>query len=148
MEKVPPLVIRGRGAAKKTANTRRVWSAREEQVLISALKDLVNNGWKSDNGFRTGYLIKLEEAMKKVYPHTDLQANPNIISKLTTWKKAYGSIVSAQRDTTGVGFNTTTNTLEVTDEQWEMVVNVSYLCLLNYIKLIHFINLINFLYII
>lgn len=103
MEKDHPGVVRGRGASKKsTTGTRRVWSAREEQVLISALKDLVSNGWKNDNGFRTMYLIKLEEALKKVYPHTNLQVNPNITSKLTTWKKAYRSLMTAQRDTTGL----------------------------------------------
>lgn len=119
---------RGRGALKKTSTgSRRVWSNREEQTLLAALKDLVNHGWKTDNGFRTGYLLKLEEAMKKANPQTDLMANPNICSKLTTWKKAYGSIVSAQRDVTGVGFNLTTSTLEVTDEQWEQVVNVGIL---------------------
>lgn len=53
---------RGRGVAKKTNNTRRIWTKNEEKVLMVALKELVNNGWKSDNGFRTGYLFKLEDA--------------------------------------------------------------------------------------
>lgn len=118
-------VNRGRDMSKKaTGSTRRVWTNREEMVLIDALKDLVSNGMKSDNGFRTGYLNKLEDSLKKVFPGTDLQANPNITSKLTTWKKAYDSLVSAQRDVTGVGFNTTTNTLELTDDQWTLVVQV------------------------
>lgn len=34
--------------------------------------------------------------------------------------------MSAQRDKTGVGFNTTTNTLEVTDDQWELIIQVNY----------------------
>lgn len=118
-------VNRGRGANKKaTGDTRRVWTNREEAVLITALKDLVSNGWKSDNGFRTGYFIKLEESLKQAFPNCDLIVNPNIISKLTAWRKIYGSLVTAQRNTTGVGFNTTTNTLEVTDDQWEQIVQV------------------------
>lgn len=112
--------------------TRQVWTNREEAALIVALKDLVSNGWKSDNGFRTAYLTKLEEALKKAFPNTDLQKDPNIVSKLTTWKKTYGSLVSAQRDTTGVGFNTTTNTLEVTDDQCESIVQVSECFKFNY----------------
>lgn len=78
MEKDNPGVARGRKSFKKTTGTRRVWSTWEEQMLLSSLKELVINGWKSDNGFRTGCLTKLEEAMKKVYPHTNLQNDPNI----------------------------------------------------------------------
>lgn len=119
------LVNRGRGSNKKApSGSRRTWSNREEAVLLAALKDLVSNGWKSDNGFHTGYLNKLEDALKLALPTTDLKTNSNIISKITTWRKTYGSLVSAQRDTTGVGFNTTTNTLEVTDDQWERIVQV------------------------
>ncbi|KAL8545172.1 hypothetical protein ACS0TY_005385 [Phlomoides rotata] len=44
-------------------------------------------GWKSDNGFRTGYLTKLEGVMKAPFPQTGLCASPNITSKLTAWKK-------------------------------------------------------------
>lgn len=88
-------VRRGRAAVKKIGTgTHRVWSNGEENVLIAALKHLVAHGWKTDNGFRTGYLNKLEDAIRKVYPHIDL---------VVTWRKAYGSLVSAQRDTTGVG---------------------------------------------
>lgn len=84
MEKDNPSVVRGRGNAKRTTDIHRVWSNRDEEVLLSALKELVSNGWKSD----------LEEVIKKVYQHTDLQKDPNIISKLTTWKKTYGSLVT------------------------------------------------------
>lgn len=58
-----------------------------------ALKDLVANGWKNDNGFRTGYFFKLEDAIRKVYPNIDLKAEPQIMSKMTTSKKTYGAIV-------------------------------------------------------
>ncbi|KAL8552099.1 hypothetical protein ACS0TY_000962 [Phlomoides rotata] len=74
----------GKGAFKKpTTNTRRIWITREEKVLINVLKELVNKGYKSDNGFRTGYLIKCKEALKVDFPKTDLQASPHITSKLT-----------------------------------------------------------------
>ncbi|KAL8507363.1 hypothetical protein ACS0TY_018058 [Phlomoides rotata] len=103
--------------AKKTDKTRRIWSIREEQVLMSALKDLVAHGWKSDNGFHTSYLVRCENAMKIAFPNTDLLAVPHITSKITSWKKSYGNIITAQ--SSGVGFNTTTGELDCTDEQWE-----------------------------
>ncbi|KAL8544558.1 hypothetical protein ACS0TY_004944 [Phlomoides rotata] len=113
----------GKGSFKKpTTNTRRIWTTREEKVLINVLKELVNKAYKSDNGFRTGYLIKCEEALKVDFPKTDLQASPYITSKLTSWKKSYSSLVTAHT-TTGVGFNTTTSQLELSsDDQWESMV--------------------------
>ncbi|KAG6397693.1 hypothetical protein SASPL_143863 [Salvia splendens] len=51
----------------------RSWTDREEAVLISALKELVALGWKSDNGFRGGYLTKIEELMQKEFPRTDIK---------------------------------------------------------------------------
>ncbi|KAL8458290.1 hypothetical protein ACS0TY_035967 [Phlomoides rotata] len=113
----------GVGVSKKgSGGTRRVWAQREEKVLMDALKDLVVKGQKSDNGFRTGYLTKLEIALRKAFPGTDLQATPHITSKITTWRKHYSSIVSAKRLSTGVGFNTTTNQLECTDDLWDAIV--------------------------
>ncbi|KAL8553359.1 hypothetical protein ACS0TY_001873 [Phlomoides rotata] len=110
------------GSKKGSGGTRRVWAQREEKVLMDALKDLVVKGQKSDNGFRTGYLTKLEIALRKAFPGTDLQATPHITSKITTWRKHYSSIVSAKRLATGVGFNTTTNQLECTDDLWDAIV--------------------------
>lgn len=72
--------------------TRRNWSQKEEEILLAAVRELVVHGWKSDNGFRAGYLLKLEEAMKKEFPQTDLKGSPHIVSKLCSWKKNYGSL--------------------------------------------------------
>ncbi|KAG6415340.1 hypothetical protein SASPL_122751 [Salvia splendens] len=52
------------GRRPKTDRTRRSWSTREEEALMLALKDLVVNKWKSDNGFRGGYLAQIEEIIK------------------------------------------------------------------------------------
>ncbi|KAG6411673.1 hypothetical protein SASPL_129757 [Salvia splendens] len=40
----------------KADRCRRIWSVREEEILMATLKELAANGWKSDNGFRSGYL--------------------------------------------------------------------------------------------
>ncbi|KAL8541068.1 hypothetical protein ACS0TY_002377 [Phlomoides rotata] len=57
---------------RNQTTTRRIWTSMEEKVLINALKDLVNKGWKSDNGFRAGYLSKCEDALKEDFAKTDL----------------------------------------------------------------------------
>ncbi|XP_057771188.1 uncharacterized protein LOC130990999 [Salvia miltiorrhiza] len=102
----------------KTDKTRRTWAIKEEETLLSSLKELVAQGWKSDNGFRGGYLHKLEEAMRRVYPGTDLKGVPHINSKLSAWKKNYNSLLGILR-VTGAGFNVHGNHMvDVTDEQW------------------------------
>ncbi|KAG6415545.1 hypothetical protein SASPL_122958 [Salvia splendens] len=75
----------------KIDRTRRMWSDREEQVLLTSLMELVVHGWKSDNGFRSGYLKKLEDDLRREFPTTDLKASPNITSKLQAWKKSYNN---------------------------------------------------------
>ncbi|KAL8547668.1 hypothetical protein ACS0TY_007116 [Phlomoides rotata] len=118
----PPTDEEPEGSMKKACNnTRRIWTTRKEKVLINVLKELVNKGYKTDNGFQTGYLIKCEDALKTNFPKTDLQTTPHITSKLTSWKKYYSAIVTAHL-VTGFGFNTTTSQVECTDEQWDDVV--------------------------
>lgn len=58
--------------------SRRSWTTQEEQCLIDALHTVVQKGLKCDNGFKAGYLILLEQAMVKAFPHTDLKGDPNI----------------------------------------------------------------------
>ncbi|KAG6420245.1 hypothetical protein SASPL_116767 [Salvia splendens] len=83
---------------------RRCWSDREEEILIGTLKELVATGWKADNGFRGGYLGKIEDALRREFPNTDLKVNPHIQSKIHTWKKHYGAL-SQVLSRSGIGFN-------------------------------------------
>ncbi|KAG6387425.1 hypothetical protein SASPL_152612 [Salvia splendens] len=47
----------------KGDRTRRSWTDRDEEMLVNWLKELFVTWWKSYNGFRAGYLTKLENAM-------------------------------------------------------------------------------------
>ncbi|KAH6821233.1 hypothetical protein C2S53_008053 [Perilla frutescens var. hirtella] len=106
------------GGENKSDKTRRIWTLREEQELIVALKEAVARGWKCDNGFRTGYLGLLEQHMLQAIPGNDLKAEPHIISKIHVWKKNYGSL-STMLSRSGFGWNESTHTIEVdSDEIW------------------------------
>lgn len=94
---------------------RRSWNAEEEDALLGCLIELVVTGWKSDNGFRSGYIYKLEEMMRVHFPLTNIRANPHITSKLTGWKKNYWSLVCIL-GRSGVGFNLDF-TIDCDDEQ-------------------------------
>ncbi|KZV27328.1 hypothetical protein F511_02437 [Dorcoceras hygrometricum] len=107
----------------KVEKTRRTWTAREEDVLITSLKDVITKGWKSENGFRAGYLTLLESAMHAAIPGTDLRGNPHINSKVHVWKKTYGTLVTLLGKS-GVGWNDTDKTVEATDETWDTIIKV------------------------
>ncbi|KAL8506153.1 hypothetical protein ACS0TY_017136 [Phlomoides rotata] len=97
---------------------RRGWSLREEHVLAEALEKIVQEGWRSENGFKTGYLGLLHGYMKQVFPNTDIKPETHITSRLTVWKKNYHSLFEILKHT-GVGLDSTTKMVEATDEQCE-----------------------------
>ncbi|KAG6430448.1 hypothetical protein SASPL_108515 [Salvia splendens] len=104
----------------KADRSRRIWSVREEEILMATLKELAANGWKSDNGFRSGYLVRAREAIKREFPNTDILPHPHIYSKITTWKRSYGSL-KMMLNHSGIGFNSDgTYRIEADDEQWAL----------------------------
>ncbi|KAG6418955.1 hypothetical protein SASPL_121162 [Salvia splendens] len=79
---------------------RRCWTEREEAILMSAIKELAATGWKLNNGFRSGYLTRALEALKREFPKTDIIL-----------------------DRSGVGFNADGEyKIDIDDEQWAQVV--------------------------
>ncbi|KAL8554552.1 hypothetical protein ACS0TY_002658 [Phlomoides rotata] len=83
----------------RTENGRRSWSVREEQVLSEAMKKIVLEGWKTENGFKVGYLNLLSTYMKQVFPNTDLKPGPHINSRITVWKRNYHSLFEILKNT-------------------------------------------------
>ncbi|KAL8483563.1 hypothetical protein ACS0TY_026301 [Phlomoides rotata] len=103
----------------KTVHCRRSWTRFEEDALIHCLTDVVNDGWKAENGFRAGFQRELERGMRARLPGTDILANPHINSKIHVWKKEYGTL-SDVLSKSGIGWNSTTSMIEVEDESvWE-----------------------------
>lgn len=106
---------------KKEKVPRRVWTSSEEDVLIAALKELVANGYKTDNGFCPGYMRHLEDAMKAKFPTRNIKGDPHINSKMTAWKKNYSSLTDILKHS-GVGFNLNGDFMVDADsETWEIV---------------------------
>ncbi|KAL0292200.1 UNVERIFIED_CONTAM: hypothetical protein Sangu_3256000 [Sesamum angustifolium] len=81
-------------------------------------KEIVRTGWKSDNGFRTGYLGVLEQLLNKACPNSGLKAEPHISSKIHVWKKTYGCI-NDMMGRSGFGWCQTTNTIDVKDDVFD-----------------------------
>ncbi|XP_057549551.1 uncharacterized protein LOC130827726 [Amaranthus tricolor] len=69
----------GRGKNK------RFWTAQEDKALVEALSELaVDPHWRCENGFRSGYMVRLEELIGKALPGCGLKALPHIDSRLKT----------------------------------------------------------------
>ncbi|KAL8511729.1 hypothetical protein ACS0TY_018237 [Phlomoides rotata] len=93
---------------------RRGWSIREELVLSEAMKKFIRERWKSENGFKSGYLNLLGTYMKQVI----LKPEPHINSRITVWNKNYHILFEIMKNT-GVGLDSTTKMVEATKEQRE-----------------------------
>ncbi|KAG6406416.1 hypothetical protein SASPL_134016 [Salvia splendens] len=119
------VAVSGRQKFRKGDRSRRIWIFREEEILAATLLDLVAHGWKSDNGFRTGYLTKIEESLRAEFPNCDLRGTPHITSKIGAWKKSYG-ILRSILSRTGIGFNLHNDfKIDIDDEQWEQIVQAN-----------------------
>ncbi|KAL8534391.1 hypothetical protein ACS0TY_010419 [Phlomoides rotata] len=103
----------------KASRRRRSCSRVEEDALIHCLTDIINDGWKAENGFKVGFQQELEKGMRRILPGTDIVANPHINSKIHVWKKEY-SALSDLLSKSGIDWNSTTSMIEVEDEGvWE-----------------------------
>ncbi|KAL8548028.1 hypothetical protein ACS0TY_007359 [Phlomoides rotata] len=99
----------------KLPRCRRSWTRVEEDALIQCLTTIVNEGWKADNEFKAGFQRELEKGMRKLLPTMDICATPHINSKIHVWKKEYGTL-SDLLSKSGIGWNSTTCTLDIIDE--------------------------------
>ncbi|KAL0320271.1 UNVERIFIED_CONTAM: hypothetical protein Sradi_5288600 [Sesamum radiatum] len=85
-------------------DSRRVWFTIKEETLLDCLREIVHNGWKCDNEFRTGYFGVLEQMFAKRLLECGLKSDPHISSKIHVWKYTYGSL-SDMLGRNGFGWN-------------------------------------------
>ncbi|CAA0840393.1 Unknown protein [Striga hermonthica] len=82
-----------------------------------------HEGWKSENGFKMGFLNVLEQELAKQLKGSDLGGMPHINSKIHVWKKDYGSLCT-MLSRSGVGWNESDMMIECTEEAWAEYVKV------------------------
>lgn len=112
---------------KKSGKGRRVWTEKEEEILILAMKEVVGQGWRSGNGFKAGYLNKVQATFRKLFPGNDMRGIPHMNSKITAWKRSYYSLCGIL-NYSGVGFNLEgTFEVDADESQWETFIRVSSL---------------------
>ncbi|XP_042465761.1 uncharacterized protein LOC122048232 [Zingiber officinale] len=91
---------------RKTQNTKHLWTKQEDAVLVDCLVELSkDSAWKSENGFRTGYLLHLEKLMAAKLPSSNLKATPHIESRYKLLKRQFHAITKMLNHSSGFGWN-------------------------------------------
>ena len=58
------------------------WILEEDDNLVECLLEVPGNvKWKANNGFKPGFIVKLEELMKKKLPGCGIKESPHIESR-------------------------------------------------------------------
>lgn len=82
------------GSGCGRGKNKRFWSSEEDNALVAALSELATDPhWKCDNGFRNGYMNRLEEVVNKSIPGCGLKAVPHIESRLKTLGTKFRAII-------------------------------------------------------
>ncbi|KAG6507485.1 hypothetical protein ZIOFF_032832 [Zingiber officinale] len=67
---------------RKTHSTKHLWTKQEDAALVDCLVELSKDlAWKSENGFRTEYLLHLEKLMVVKVSSSNLKATPHTESR-------------------------------------------------------------------
>lgn len=115
--------IRGRGRNK------RYWTAQEDEVLLQSLLEISHNPrWKSENGFKSGYMNRLEAMLIEKMPGCDLKAEPHIESRLKHWSEKYCAIAE-MLGTSGFGWDDEKKIVQVERsvyDDWVKVLLISF----------------------
>ncbi|KAK6127160.1 hypothetical protein DH2020_039089 [Rehmannia glutinosa] len=95
---------------KRNDKGRRSWSRREEEVLISALKEVIANGWKSENGFKIA-IFKLWNKKYEGSSRDGLEGDSTYQLKDTCLEEGLRRLVTMLSQS-GIGWNDSTNMIE------------------------------------
>ncbi|GMP62699.1 hypothetical protein CsSME_00024695 [Camellia sinensis var. sinensis] len=114
---------RKKGKGKATASSsrgRKVWTPKECDVFIRAMRDLFGEKWKADNGqFKCGFYSELEKLIILAFPGIDLRASPHIESKIKFWRRQYNLLTDMLR-LSGFGWDDSEKMILVdSDQVWE-----------------------------
>ncbi|KAL2934375.1 Poly(A) RNA polymerase GLD2 [Bienertia sinuspersici] len=109
---------RGRGKNK------RYWTYEEDTALIRYLHELSGDQkWKLENGFKNGYISKLEELIKSMSPNYGLKVTPHIESRMKYLSEKY-SAMAEMLSISGFGWDAEKKMLQVKKvvfDQWVKV---------------------------
>ncbi|XP_052621641.1 uncharacterized protein At2g29880 [Lactuca sativa] len=114
------------GVMEKIRNYRN-WTITEDAKLVEALVNMVNmGGYKADNGFKSGYLLHLENALKEKIPNSGILGKPHIESRIKTMKKDWQVVYDMVNgtNTSGFGYDSSTHSVTAESAVWDSYIQV------------------------
>ncbi|KAG6501509.1 hypothetical protein ZIOFF_041390 [Zingiber officinale] len=91
---------------RKIQSTKHLWTKQEDAALVDCLVELSkDSAWKSENGFRTKYLVHLEKLMAVKLPSSSLKTTPHIESRYKLLKRQFHAIIEMLNHSSGFGWN-------------------------------------------
>ncbi|KAI3946745.1 hypothetical protein MKW98_003308 [Papaver atlanticum] len=97
----------------------RNWVQAEDDILVDVLTELALDGkWKSDTGFKSGYLKVIEQKLVEKLPNSGLSTT-NIDSRIKTLKKHSMAINEMLNDGSGLKKQTSLVSSKYKGSVWE-----------------------------
>ncbi|KAG6518019.1 hypothetical protein ZIOFF_021420 [Zingiber officinale] len=89
---------------RKTHSTKHLWTKQEDAALVDCLVEISKDlAWKSENGFRTRYLLHLEKLIATKVPSSNLKATPHVELRYKLLKRQFHAINEMINHSSGFG---------------------------------------------
>ncbi|KAI3732231.1 hypothetical protein L1987_63430 [Smallanthus sonchifolius] len=119
---------RGPGKNKKKRNEK------EDEKLVASMLDVLNSGsnYKSDNGFKPGFINAVEQQLAILLPGAGIKAKPHIESRIKTMKSDWSAVhdMLSWNNTSGFGWDYNNDMLDAPQPVWQAYIHVLYYHLL------------------
>ncbi|XP_039146763.1 uncharacterized protein LOC120284001 [Dioscorea cayenensis subsp. rotundata] len=96
--------LTSQASVKTNKRNNHQWTPVEDKILIECCLEFVNQGWRVDNGFKTGYLSQLQKWMAKKTPNYKIMGDPHIKSGMRTLKSQFRELKEMRRQS-GFGWD-------------------------------------------
>nr|GMD48669.1 Myb_DNA-bind_3 domain-containing protein [Ipomoea batatas] len=102
------VVMDGKNSAirRRNSTTKRQWTKQEDAALVNCFVEIANDPTlKGENGFKTGYLLRLEKMLHLRFSGTNIKATPHIKSRYKLLKKHFLAIQDMLNKGSGFSWN-------------------------------------------
>ncbi|KAH7665638.1 Myb/SANT-like domain-containing protein [Dioscorea alata] len=109
--------LTSQASVKTNKRNNHQWTPSEDKILIECCLELVNQGWRADNGFKIGYLSQLQKWMVEKIPNCKIMGDPHIKSRMRILKSQFREL-KEMRSQSGFGWDEANKCVTCEDDVW------------------------------